>query len=462
MKNSSHILKNRGYAIIYLIVIIFIFSAMLLPIVNLLALKMKVIKGATHREQALQIADAGVNYFQWHLAHFPTDYIGGTHDYIDKNTEEKIGEFTLDITPPETGSTIVTIKSTGSTVEYPNIKRTVTARYGIPSLAKYAFLSNSVVWIGDTESVSGEMLSNDGIRFDGTTNAPVQSAKETYTCSAGQGNPPCPTLKDGVWGSATQAVKNLWKFPVPAVDFSALTANLNAISSSTENQWLLPPSGSGKHGYSLVFNSNGTVTVRTITSLKNTPQGKDVNGYWHTEDLDYQNTAELFTDSLPENGLIFIQDNVWVEGTVKGKALVVAAKLPYDQNTAPTIYIPDNIVYDAKDGTNNLGLIAQKDIVVTYNAPSNLEINAALVAQNGSVQFYYYQSGNVLRVKNQITTYGSTMSHGQWTWSWVSGGTIVSGYPTTNSIYDSNLLFSPPPSFPLSSSGYEQMDWLSN
>ncbi len=460
--------KNSGYAIVYLIVIIFIFSTMMLPIVNLLVTKMKVITSAVNKEQALQIADAGINYYQWHLAHFPTDYYDGggatstgpyVHDYVDFDTQKTIGQFSLVITAPSVGSTIVTIKSTGWTNDNPNIKRTATARYGVPSLAKYSFLSNAVVWIGDTESVTGEMQSNNGIRFDGTTNAPVGSTKSTYTCGSGQGCSPSVT-KNGVWGSASQAVQNLWQFPVPTVDFSSLTSDLASMKSSAQNGGIyLPPSNT--NGYSLVFNADGTVSVYKVDSLRsNSPAtGWDVNGVAHNEKTDYNSRTLQYTQNIPTNGIIYIEDKVWVEGTVKGKVMLAAAVLPYVAATAPTIYIPNNIVYAAKDGTNILGLLAQKDIVITNHAPDTLEINAALSAQNGSAQFFYYPGD----IKTNITVYGSIMTYGQWTWSWVnSSNQIVAGYANTFSNYDNNLLYSPPPSFPLSASGYQQIDWTSN
>ncbi len=464
---NKKINNNNGYAIVYLLVIVFIFSTMLLPIINLLVLKMKVIKTTVNKEQALQIADAGISYYQWHLAHFPDDYKDGTntdgpyvHDYVDFDTQKKLGQFSLKITPPETGSTITTIESTGWTDENPNAQRTITARYGVPSLAKYAFLSNSIVWIGDTETVSGEMQSNNGIRFDGIGNSLISSAKATYTCTSGQGSP-CPTTQNGVWGSASQAVKNLWQFPVPVVDFSSLTSNLADMKSIAETGGIyLPPSGT--NGYSLVFKNNGTVDIYKITSLRNnTPSsGKDVNNITRTEKTDYQNRVLQFNKNIPANGIIYIEDKTWVEGVVKGKVMVAAAKLPYNSSDNIHIYIPNNITYVSKDGTNVLGLLAQKDIIVTNHAPTTLEIDAALIAQNGSAQRFYY-SGET--AKDSITTYGSLMSYGQWTWSWVNtSGTVISGYKNTNSIYDSNLLFSPPPSFPKSASGYQQMEWKSN
>jgi hypothetical protein len=283
------------------------------------------------------------------------------------------------------------------------------------------------------------------------------SAKSTYTCPSNQGSP-CPTTKNGVWGSASSDMTAFWKFPVPAVDFSALTANLATLKSSAQNGGIyLSPSNA--QGYSLVFKNNATVDIYKINALLSTPTGWDVGDNARNEDIDYGSRTLLYTRTIPTNGIMYIEDKVWVEGVVKGRIMVAAAKLPYNTSSAPSIYIPNNITYAAKDGTNVLGLLAQKDIVVTYRAPNNLEINAALIAQNGSVQHFYYPGV----IKNTVTVYGSIMTYGQWTWTWVSSyGNITSGYATTNDVYDSNLLFAPPPSFPLSSSGYQLLDWSSN
>ena len=152
-----------------------------------------------------------------------------------------------------------------------------------------------------------------------------------------------------------------------------------------------------------------------------------------------------------------------MEGIVKGRVTVAAAVLPYNYSTSPNIMVTHSIVYAAKDGTNSLGLLSQKHFLVTYNADNNLEIDGALIAQNGSAELYYY-AGKIL---NSITIYGSVASneyYGGWTWwgSLSDSSDIVSGYQNTYTNYDANLLYSPPPSFPLSSSGYQQISWSSN
>ncbi|MEK7659017.1 MAG: hypothetical protein AAB352_04105 [Patescibacteria group bacterium] len=461
--------KQQGAMLIYLIIIIFIFIIVMLPIINIVSTKMQLLRSTADREQALQIAESGINYYQWHLAHFQNDYKDGTnqpgpyvHDYIDIDTQKNIGKFSLTITPPLIGSTIVTIQSTGWTNNNPSATRTITVKYGIPSLAQYSLLANDGIAVYFTdEAFSGRIQSNNGIRFDATGNAPIQSAKSTYTCPSWQGDS-CPTIKDGVWGSAPQSTKNFWQFPVPAIDFSSLTSDLAVMKSTAQSGGIyLPPSN--KNGYSLVFNSNETVSVYKVKTLKSNSCG-GMDGYYitHNECIDYNARDFQFTQAIPSNGIIYIEDKTWVEGTVKGRATIAAAKLPYNASTAPTIYIPNNIIYSAKDGSNVLGLVAQKDIVITRNAPNNLEIDAALIAQNGLAEFFYFPGV----IKNTLTIFGTVMNFGYWfdNFVWTSGYTnnVVSGYSESVYNYDSNLLYAPPPYFPLSASGYELLNWTSN
>ncbi|MFA6992811.1 MAG: hypothetical protein WC269_06085, partial [Candidatus Gracilibacteria bacterium] len=84
------------------------------------SLNMKMSRQAISKEQALQIAEAGNDYYRWHLAHAVSDYKDGTsspgpyvHDFKNKDGEV-VGNFSLAITPPLVGSTVVTIKSTGT------------------------------------------------------------------------------------------------------------------------------------------------------------------------------------------------------------------------------------------------------------------------------------------------------------------------------------------------------------
>ncbi len=127
-------------------------------------------------QQAFNVAEAGINYYLWHLNHNSTDYKDGgttpstpdpnlgygpyTHTYIDGSAVNE-GTYTLWINPAGGGSSVVTVRSIG-TAAGTNIKRTVQAQVGSPSFASYAVASDSALWFGNTESASGPVHSNQG------------------------------------------------------------------------------------------------------------------------------------------------------------------------------------------------------------------------------------------------------------------------------------------------------------
>jgi Tfp pilus assembly protein PilX len=65
---------QKGVILVYLIIVIAVFSILMLPLLDIAGQKIKILRSSADREQALQIAEAGINYYQWHLAHFQNDY----------------------------------------------------------------------------------------------------------------------------------------------------------------------------------------------------------------------------------------------------------------------------------------------------------------------------------------------------------------------------------------------------
>jgi type II secretory pathway pseudopilin PulG len=129
IKNYKKI--SRGYALIQVIVFATISAYILGALVSWAVVNIKASKNTSNSEQALQIAEAGIDYYRWHLAHAPTDFLDGTatsgpyiHNFNDKNGNV-IGTFTLNITAPSLGSTLVTIQSTGKVKTDPNTSRTI-------------------------------------------------------------------------------------------------------------------------------------------------------------------------------------------------------------------------------------------------------------------------------------------------------------------------------------------------
>src|SRR5262249_35430570 len=102
------------------------------------------------KEQAFTIAEAGIEYYRWHLAHLPQDFQDGTasstgpyiHPYYDKDGN-RIGEFDLVITPPATGTTILAIQSTGKVDWDPTVSKIISVKMGLPSFARYSVAANA-------------------------------------------------------------------------------------------------------------------------------------------------------------------------------------------------------------------------------------------------------------------------------------------------------------------------------
>ncbi len=407
-----------------------------------------------NREMALQIADAGINYYRWHLAHSKTDYYDGNststpgpyvHDYEDKDGNV-IGQYSINITPPALGSSVVVIESTGWLNSQANTRVKIRAKVGFPSLTDFSFLSAAEVWIGDNEIVHGKLHANGGIRFDGLADALISSAMATYTCKSHQG---CGTnqVKNGVWGDGGPT--EYWTFPLPAEDFTAITANLAQVQANADpNVGGITFTSSGEQGWRLQFTSTSQVIAYKVLTTS-CYKGKDVgqnNYFWPC--IDIATIGSGTTYDMPASGFIFVSDNVWVDGVVKGRVTVGTA-------TGKSIIINGNITYSAKDGTDVLGLMAEQNILIPHDSPENLEIDAGMLAQNGAAKRYYYPGDK----KTSLLTYGSIITNKVWTWSWVSGGgAVTSGYLSTNATYDVNLSYGPPPGFPVGSE-YNLISW---
>ncbi|MFA6486086.1 MAG: hypothetical protein WCT40_01820 [Candidatus Magasanikbacteria bacterium] len=445
-------LNSRGNILLLAIVFGFIgFSVVVGAVTSYAIAENRASVHKHNREMAFQIAEAGINYYRWHLAHAKDDFQDGTgaagpyiHAYTDKDGNA-IGHFELEVGAPSPGSTVVEVTSTGWLDSQPDSRRKMKVRLGFPSLVDYAFLTNTDVWIGDTEATHGKFHANGGIRFDGTADAPVVSAMATYTCKSyhGCGN----QTKPGIWGDGTP--DDYWQFPVPAKDFEAVTQKLAEVKTGAD-----PDNGgiyltsSGEQGYRLSFQSNGAINIYKVTAT-NCYNGQDVNSNkYESFCIDIKTTGSAVTYTMPTSGMIYVEDNVWVDGVVNGRVVI-------GTSAGKDVIVNGNILYAAKDGRHALGLIAENNILIPHDSPDYLEIDAALLAQNGACKRYYY-AGNK---KTSLTIYGAIITNKIWTWSWVSGGgSVVSGYLHTDSTYDANLTYGPPPGFPVGSE-YNLISW---
>ena len=436
--------NNNGYALPFILMLAAVFLIFAAVVLGRSAYNQFQSKSVVDRVKALNLAEAGINYYMWHLSHNNTDYQDDTaqpanppfgpylHQYTDSSSNT-IGTFTLTIDPPTQGGNAVTVTSIGQPQNSSAIK-TLQAQIGIPSFSGYVFVSATEAWFGETEETTGKVLSNIGVHYDGVANGPVMAANATYTPSpefGGDGE-----VHPGVWG--TGGPQSYFQYPVPPVNFQQITADLKIIEDAAIAQGLRL-GASGQLGYSVNLNA-ANMTISKVTRER-------ANGI---------TTSSPHSYDYPQNGVLFIADNVWVSGTLgpSRKLTIASARLPDVSSTNTTIKIGGSVHYTQNDGTNVLGLIAQKDIIVPQYAPTNLKIDASLLAQKGHVYQPYYG-----KVFNSVEVYGSIATFDFWTWSWVDGyGHTVSGFQNTSLIYDEHLTLSPPPFYP-KTGNYQILNW---
>lgn len=481
--------KSRGVILLNVL----IFSVVAISIVTFFmawtSSSIKIARSTLYKEQALEIAEAGADYYRWHLAHNPSDFQDGTgtngpysHDFYDKDGNH-IGHFILTITSPITGSTIVTIKSEGHVDLYPSIKRIIQTKLAIPSFAKFAIVADDFMRFGEGTEVFGPIHSNKGIRFDGIAHNLITSAvsssydpdhtgnvefgvhthvnvgggiNESFRSQEAPPTSPVPTRSD-VFIAGRQ-------FPVPASDFTGMTSDLSTIKTKAQadGKYLAP---SGAIGYHIVLKTNDTYDLYKVTNLTSATSNCSSNSNsgdstWGTWSINSSNGETLVGNyPNPNNGLIFVEDNVWVDGKINTARITIAAgAFPDNVNTRKSIIINKDLLYTNYNGIDVIGLIAQQDITVGMVSNDTIRIDAALMAVNGRAGRHYYSSWcSPYHLRTLLTLYGMIGSSKRYGFAFT--GTHTTGYSTRTIIYDANLLYGPPVSFPLTSDKYTTISW---
>ena len=467
---TPHVQKNRGQLLFSVLVFAVVGTLFLTGLVGWAGINMKALRSAGDRELAFHIAEAGIDYYRWHLAHAPADYRDGTatsgpyiHSFNNAAGEE-IGSFTLDITAPQAGSTIVTVTSTGATLAEPLVTRTIRARLAIPSFARFAWVLNSFVNFGSTAEVFGPIHSNAGLRFDGIAHNLVTSATSTFDDPDHSGgvefgvhthDSPTDPLPPAAVPTRADVFEAGRLFPVHAVDFKGIISDLSQIKTDAQASGRYI-ANSGSLGYHIVLRTNDTFDLYRVTNLYS-QSGCSCTGTGCTTMSIRPSNGQTFIANyaFPSNGLIFVEDHVWVDGTINGARLTIAsARFPDNPSTRTSIIVNNDLRYTNYDGTDVIGLIAQNNFNVGLRSENDLRIDAAVIAQNGRVGRFSYDTSCTDDTRDLLTTYGMLATNQRSAFWYGTNGYIARDY-----IYDANLLYAPPPSFPLTSDQYTTISW---
>lgn len=472
MSNNNH---SKGYLLVLILVFGAVFFVIIVASVGFVITQSQVQNARLNKEQSLEIAEAGLNYYKWYLAHYPDDTTNGTglpgpyvHTYDDPETGT-IGEFSLEVASSTACGEVyaIDINSTGYTSDRPSSTRTVYGRYARPTVSEYAYIINSNVWAGSDRTIIGPYHSNGVIRMDGTNNSTVTSGQEDWVCD---GSLPCTpysngTTLDGVYGDGPNF--DLWSFPAPPINFTGLTVDLAQMQDKAENSGgiYLPPSGN--YGYRLDFQSDGTFDVYVVDGTYSY-WGYSSSDDWQTERYAISSDTFLATYTIPSAcQIVFVEDDVWLEGEINQKVSVAAADVD-TTGIDPSMVLNGNITYTNEDA--GLLAVAQENVVVGLVVPDDMTLEGIFVAQNGSFGRNYYKTTDwqdVLDIhdsyvcRNSLTINGTIVSNGRvgtkWTGSYC--GTYSSGFDTRYNSYDRDLVSDPPPLTPEVSDTYEFIEW---
>lgn len=473
--------KESGVTIMLIVTFIGVFGIVLGTLSSYALTQGRYGRALYAREQALHIAEGGLEFYKWFLAHNPSILEDGTglvspYTYTAEDPEGgELGEAVVTASVNTQCNVVqwIDIESRGTSNADVGFPRTLSARYMLPSVAEYSYMLNSNVWAGSDRVIRGPYHSNGGVRMDATHNSDVTSAVAEWNCTTSYNCNPADSDAPGVIGTGSNPA--LWTYPVPTVNFAAIAVDLNDLQDRAEDEGGIhydPASGSvNSRGYHLVFNSNGTVTISRVTSTIGHPSSSSQYG-WGTEYSTINNETTLGTYAIPADcSLLFFEDRVWIEGVVNGKVTVVAAT-PDSSSTNPDVYLRNNITYAASDGSDGLTVIAERNVLIPLVVPNDLEIHGVFIAQSGHYgrdfftnsssydsQYRVGSSYSSYVQQNNLTTVGTVVSNGRTGTAWSCGGSFCSGFQQRYDYYDQLLAFSPPPFTPVASTDYQFALW---
>jgi hypothetical protein len=465
---SRHIQKRKGTALLYGLIIMMVVAIVLTSIITFVAGNTKYSLQVHAREQGFQIAESGIQYYRWYLAHqvegrtasqVAAFWASGTaqgvgtpyeQDYYDPSGE-LIGRYKIEVIAPQGYSTVVTVKSTGWTFRYPNDRRIIEVRFRKPAWSEYIVLSNDNLRFGVGTETFGKIHSNQGIHFDGLAHNRISSSLSTYNDPDHTGADehavhthvsPTDPLPPAAAPTRSDVFEGGRSFPVAVTDFNGVLGDLSymktvAQAGTNGSSYF----GNTHQGWHIILKPNDTFDIRNVQSF--VASTNEINNY----------TGNWANYPIPDDGIIFVENNVWISGTIDGRrATIVGANLI--SASQKNVYIGNDILYTNYDCTDILGIIAQNDINIFRASEDDLRIDAAMIAQSGKIERPNYSGGGGNLYKSVITIYGAMASNQRYGFAWSDG----TGYATRNLYYDNNLLYCPPPYFPTGTQ-YEMDLW---
>ena len=481
---------DRGVTVLLVLAFMGIFLFLLGTILSYTLTQGRYGRALYAREQAINVAEAGLEYYRWFLAHNPNIMVSGAGlvspaAYAVSDPEgASMGSASVTTTLNTSCGVVQSadLTSVGTASINTLYTRTLKARYMRPSVAEYSNIINANVWAGADRNITGAYHSNGGVRMDGTSNSIVSSALSTWSCTSSFGCSPTQT-RPGVFGAGSGSA--LWQFPAASFNFAGISTDFPTLQTYANNDGIkLNPTnvrvngaqqggtfssvgGSDQRGFRVVLRSDDTVDVYRVTGTTGVPaQRIDNIGTWATDYHIISSETYVGRYTIPSDcRIIFAQAKIWLEGVVGTKVTVIAADTG---SFSPDVILSNNLTYASGSGASGLTAVAERSVLIPLNSPDVMTMRGVFVAQNGYVGRNFYQQGgsngvpssyNSYVIQSSLTTFGSVISNSRVGTQWSSGGSIVSGYQSRTDTYDRLLAFDPPPFTPAASPDYKLVLW---
>lgn len=410
MKNRKGFILIFAYAVVSVIVILV--SAYVARSIN----EMRTAARDRDSASALYAAEAGIDFaFDW-LKSQSSPPAGTAAFNLTGGTALSTGTYTVIIDPDDSNPTSFTkrykITATGLCNDS---SRRVALEVMQDNFARHVWFTDSEtyngsnVWFITNDSLNGPVHTNGRFNIAGNPWFGDVTSESGSTINYMHGGPPNdnPTFVEGI------------SFNVEPTSMPTRATSLRTASTS---------GGMRLYGETtVVLNSNGTMNVTNANA-------------------GYNNTNM----SLPANGALFIENrivnrrlveygNVNVRGTLNGRLSIGANN---------NIRVAGNVSYNNAAGSDMLGLIAERDLIINQSAcPTNgdLTIQASMMAMSDSFYLENYSSS----MKGTLNVLGGIIQkeRGPVGTFNINTNNKVSGF-TKNYVYDERLRTTPPPFFP--------------
>jgi hypothetical protein len=246
----------------------------------------------------------------------------------------------------------------------------------------------------------------------------------------------------------------------PTIDFSGFSSDIANLKTAAQSAsgFYRDVAGSGFVGYHIVLKTNDTFDLYKINTWASRGSCDDSGSESSSWSVGTQSLQGNY--AFPTNGIIFLQDHLVIDGQINTARLTITAALlpePSDTSKYKNIIINNDVSYTNTNGTDSIGLVAQGGVMVGLISDDNLKIDGALMAQHNAVGRFYYIGDNscTYDTRSTLSLYGMIASYKRYGFAYTNG----TGYTNRTLNYDANLLYAPPPSFPLTSDQYQILSW---